>query len=332
MDYVLGVDGGASKTFALIADTEGRVLGFAQVGGSNHEGVGFAEAERRLHEVAHQALAQAHASGLAAVGFWGLAGADLLSDYDQLHAIAERIHAAERNIIKNDTVAAMGTGFTRGWGVGVISGTSFNAGGIAPDGREVQFMGMDYATGDWGGAVNIGPEVLRLAHRNYDGRGQPTILAEWVAKALGMASIADVPLQVRANTLDHQLIVQRLPPLLFEAAYEGDEVACELVVRIGEEVGITANAIIGRLGMERLDVEVVLGGSIFRAKGPLLKDVIQARIHRVAPRAEIILSEFDPVVGSVFQALRYLGIEAGPSVRGNIRATLPLELRRDTSG
>ncbi len=104
--------------------------------------------------------------------------------------------------------------------------------------------------------------------------------------------------------------------------------ACELVARIGEEVGITANTIIRRLGMEKLDVEVVLGGSIFKGKGPLLMDTIRARVHRVAPRARIIHPEFEPVVGAVFQALRYLGIEAGPRVRENVRATLPPELIR----
>jgi len=220
----------------------------------------------------------------------------------------------------------MAAGFTRGWGVGIISGAGFNAGGIAPDGREIQFPGMGAPTGDWGGGGDIGPEVLRLAYREYDGRGQPTLLSKLAAQALGLESMGDVPLQIRAGTLDRRVIFEELPPLLFEAAYEGDEVACDLVVRIGEEIGITANTIIKRLGMERLDVEVVLGGSIFKGKGPLLIDTIRARVHRVAPRARIIHPEFDPVVGAVFQALRYLGIDAGPEVRENVRATLPPDL------
>ena len=115
---------------------------------------------------------------------------------------------------------------------------------------------------------------------------------------------------------------------VFEAAYQGDEAACDLVVRVGEEIGVTANTIIRQLGMEKLDVEVVLGGSIFRGKGPLLLDVITARVHRAAPRAQIIIPEFDPVVGAVFQALRCLGINAGEQVRENVRATLPPQLVR----
>ena len=48
----------------------------------------------------------------------------------------------------------------------------------------------------------------------------------------------------------------------------------------------------------------------------------------MVPRARIIHPEFDPVVGAVFQALSHLGIEAGPHVREDVRATLPPELAR----
>ena len=72
MNLVLGVDGGNSKTFALVANAKGCLLGFGQTGGSNHEGVGFAEAEKRLHQVAHEALEKASVDGPVAFGFWGI--------------------------------------------------------------------------------------------------------------------------------------------------------------------------------------------------------------------------------------------------------------------
>ena len=41
MRYFLGVDIGATKTHALIADATGRVVGFGQAGPGNHETVGY---------------------------------------------------------------------------------------------------------------------------------------------------------------------------------------------------------------------------------------------------------------------------------------------------
>jgi N-acetylglucosamine kinase-like BadF-type ATPase len=329
---VLGVDGGNSKTFALVSDAEGRLLGFARAEGSNHERIGFDETETVLRDVAHAALADAGADGPVDRGFWGLAGADLLSDFERLRAIVDRIHAAEKNVVKNDVAAAMGAGFTRGWGVGVISGAGFSAGGIAPDGREFRFPSLGAATGDWGGGEEIGLEVLRLAHRGFDGRGEPTLLADRVAGALGLASLEELPARIRADGLDRTAIRDRLPPLLFEVALEGDRVARDLVVRIGEEVGTTAATIVERLGMQGMDVEVVLGGSVFNGSGPLLTETVAARVRKAAPRARIVRPEFHPVVGAVFEALRGLGVDVDERVRANVRATLPAGLAEAGDG
>jgi N-acetylglucosamine kinase-like BadF-type ATPase len=118
-----------------------------------------------------------------------------------------------------------------------------------------------------------------------------------------------------------------LVPLVFEAAYEGDQVAQDLLVRIGIEVGTTANAIIKRLGLETTDVEVVLGGSVFKGKGPLLVDTVTQVVHRIAPQATVVLPEFEPVVGAVFLALESLGVQVNETVYANVRASLPDELR-----
>lgn len=326
MRRVLGVDGGNSKTLALVSDTKGQVLGFARAAGSNHERIGFPEAERVLHRVAHEALADARIDAPVDCAFWGLAGADVESDFECLRPIVKRIGAAKEDVVKNDAAAAMGAGLNRGWGVGVICGAGFSSGGIAPDGRETRFPSLGALTGDWGGGEEIGMEVLRLAHRSYDGRGDPSLLVDRVASALGMASLEEVPSRSRAGTLDRTAIRDKLPPILFEVALEGDEVARSLVTRIGEEVGITAAAIIERLGMQDLDVEVVLGGSVFNGAGRLLIETITERVQRVSPRACIIRPEFSPVVGAVFQALRSLGIDIDEPIRANVRTTLPAEL------
>ena len=326
MRHVLGVDGGNSKTLALVSDLEGHLLGLARAEGSNHERIGFPEAERVLECVAQEALAAARVEGLVDCAFWGLAGADIDSDFVHLASIVERIGVAKQNTIKNDVEAAMGAGFTRGWGVGVISGAGFSAGGVTPDGRRLQFPSLGALTGDWGGGETIGLEVLRLAHRSYDGRGAPSLLTERVPDALGMASLAEIPARVRAGGIDRATVRDRLAPLLFVTAAEGDDVARTLVVRIAEEVATTATTIIDRLGMKELDVEVVLGGSVFDGAGRLLIETITDRVRQTVPEAHIIRPEFHSVVGAVFQALRSLGVDVDEQTRANARSTLPPDL------
>ena len=114
--------------------------------------------------------------------------------------------------------------------------------------------------------------------------------------------------------------------MLFEAAAAGDNVARGLVARVGEEVGTTAAALIKRLELQETDVEVVLGGSVFRGRGSLLLETVRTTIRQSAPRARVVLPEFHPVVGAVLQALRNLGIDVDDRIRGNLRASLPAEL------
>ncbi len=325
MRFVLGIDGGNSKTYAVVSDTGGHVLGIARAEGSNHERIGFAEAERVLRRVAHDALAKGGIDAPVECAFWGLAGADVASDFERLSGITQRIAAARKNVIKNDIAAAMGAGFTRSWGVCVNCGAGFSAGGIAPDGRELQFPSLGPATGDWGGGEEIGVEVLRIAHRAFDGRGEATVLSDRVPAALGLRSLADLPVHIRAPGLDAATVRDKLPPLLFRAAREGDQVACGLVARIGDEIGTTAAAIITRLGMQELDVEVVLSGSVCDGAGGLLAEPAAARLRLTAPGARVIRPGFHSVIGATFQALRQLGVEINERVRANARATAPAQ-------
>jgi N-acetylglucosamine kinase-like BadF-type ATPase len=326
VDVVLGIDGGNSKTLALVADTDGRALGFARAGGSNHEQIGFAEAEVVLGRVAREGICLAGIEPPADFAFWGLAGADVSSDFEALDAVVRRIGAARGNAVANDLAAAMSAGLSRGWGVGVVYGAGFSAGGIAPDGRKLKFPSMGAATGDWGGGGILAMEVLRLAHRSYDGRGETSTLEESVLDALGIASYEELPTRIRDEAIDWEAACGTLPPLLFEAAAAGDKVARGLVSLVGEEVGTTAVALIRRLGLKETDVEVVLGGSVLRGGGALLLETVWNTIRRSAPRARIVLPEFRPVVGAVFEAIRKLGITVDDRIRVNMRESLPAEL------
>ena len=57
--YYLGVDGGATKTEALITDVNERVLGRGTAGPGNHQTAGIATAKRNILATIQQARRQA---------------------------------------------------------------------------------------------------------------------------------------------------------------------------------------------------------------------------------------------------------------------------------
>ncbi len=322
MPLVLGVDGGASKTHAAIADGTGRVRGFGRAGTSNHQSHGL---EAAMTDVGRAARAALDLAGLSPdsvdLGLFCLAGADLPEDFALLQQAVEQLGLCKTVIIRNDTLAALRAGTSRPWGVVVICGTGFNAAARAPDGREIILPGLGPFSGDWGGAGDLGPEMIRMVMRAWDGRGRPTRLTPLVLKAL------DAPSEdVLLSRLYHREIEPRrihdLVPLLFEAAEVGDPVARDLVVRMGEEAAVSASALILRLGLEDTDVEVILGGSVFKGKGRLLLETVAATVQRAAPQATIIPLQYEPVYGAALLALEAIGADITTDVCRRLAAGL----------
>lgn len=331
---VLGVDAGASKTFALIADGIGRILGFGQGGPGNHQTVGLERALGEIRRACEEALRQAEAAPPVEVGVFGLAGADLPMDFELLSPALEEMGLARRTLVKNDTLVALRAGLKRSWGVVVVCGTGFNAAGVAPDGREFRLPGLGPLSGDWGGAGDIALETVRLVCRAWDGRGRPTALTQKVLSHLGFPSVEALIAEMYRSQIPHYeggFDPQRLlglVPLVFEAALEGDEVAQDLVVRVGREVGLAVSAVIRHLGLMETDVEVVLAGGVFRGVGPLLIDTVTQVVHRAAPRARLVLPEFEPVVGAILLGLESLGVTVDEAVYASLRDSLPDRLMR----
>lgn len=308
MRYVVGVDGGASKTHALVADDTGRVLGFGRGGTANHQVYGLRPAIREIEKAVISALDYASLSpSVVELGYFCLAGADLQEDYLMLQEAVEALNLAKSVVIKNDTIAALRSGTTRSWGVVVICGTGFNAAGRSPGGQEIVLPGLGSISGDWGGGEGLSQEIIRLVMRAWDGRGVPTLLTEMVLKALSVGSEEKLLRMLYHEQFNTQQLLG-LVPLLFEAAEEGDQVSMDLIIRMATEVAITANAIIRRLGLSKEDVEVVLGGSVFKGRGVLLVDTITKLVREENPRARIVRPRHEPVVGSVLLALEELSV------------------------
>ena len=79
--FVVGVDGGTTKTVALVADESGRIIGAARTGGSNWSGEDVEIPMAVVIEAVQQALSMADLNGSdVQVGVFTLAGADWPED------------------------------------------------------------------------------------------------------------------------------------------------------------------------------------------------------------------------------------------------------------
>jgi len=333
MIWLLGVDGGNSKTLAAVADETGTIRGIGRAGPSNHQGIGLPPAMEQVRLAATGALDAVGIgpADVSAVSFC-LAGADLPQDFDMLVPALESLALANRVSLWNDSIAILRSGTDSrdavaiGWGAGT-NGVGRNAAGSV-----YRLPALGWISGDWGGGGELAREAIRLVARAHDGREEPTLLTDLVLRALGVTDVdemiarlynaSEVDFDSEDGTeweTDRSWLKVHLAPLVFQAAARGDSVACQLVERCGEEVATTATALLRNLGIAHCPADIVLGGSIFKAEGTLFLDTIRRQLAAQAPRARIVLPDVEPVVGAVFCSLDMLEIEVDRRIRRRAR-------------
>jgi N-acetylglucosamine kinase-like BadF-type ATPase len=96
-------------------------------------------------------------------------------------------------------------------------------------------------------------------------------------------------------------------PLVFEAAHAGDAVAQGLIEWAAEALASMVFGVARQMQATGEAVEIVLGGSFFKA-GPILIDPLKAHILAEVPAAQFVHVDADPVVGAVLLAMRCDGL------------------------
>jgi N-acetylglucosamine kinase-like BadF-type ATPase len=320
---ILAVDAGGSKIDAVFVRRDGSLLGAARILGGHHDGTG-GEAHLELVVAAVEAAWRRARLGdgprpLADLGVYCQAGADLPADERRIRRWLRRRGLTGEEIVRNDTFAVLRAGTDRTWGVAVVCGYGTNCSGVAPNGRRFRLPALGDISGDWGGGADIGRSALWHAVRAEDGRGDPTDLRRLVPLHFGLRRPRQLVERIYAGRIEELRLVE-LAPVVFSTAAAGDPVSRAIVDRQADEVVAMAGAAIRRLRLRSLDPEVVLGGSVFRARDPGFVRRIDQGIVSIAPAARVSILTAPPVLGAVLLGLDRVG--ARPSAYRRVRAAL----------
>jgi len=306
LDYVAGIDGGATKTVCIIADSEGKVLGRGVSGPSNYHNVSVSVAKKALIQSIRRAASNARLRRLRfKVACFGMAGLD--SPYDRKiipKFIREGIKFCEKITVVHDSVIAL-YGATGGApGLIVEAGTGSFAAGLNKRGEIKRVGGWGNVIGDEGSAYEIGRQALKAFLHSYDGREVKTLLTEKIMKMLKLRTEEDLMQRVYAERMNVSEIAAAAP-LVAEAADEADAVAKRILTEAGRELASHAIAIAKALEMENEDVEVYTTGGVFKAGSHVLKP-FEEEVKKIMPRARFASPKFEPAMGAVFLATKEL--------------------------
>lgn len=298
--YLLGIDGGATKTLAAVLDLEADTLHTGRAGPSNEDAVGAEAAVKALLDAAGEALRGAGiGEGDLAAAVAAVAGTDTAS-------VTRHVHTArgESWIVVNDVVGAWATATGGGPGVAAIAGTGSNVFGVGAAGRSWRTGGWGHLLGDEGSGYWLGVESIRAALRDRDASGPETGLSAAACAFFGRDTVEAVASLVYSKPLTKGEIAAFAIETA-KVAEQGDAVARELFERGAGLLGGQIAAVIGQAGLEG-EFPVGLIGSAYKA-GEVFLAPLRRRIAEAAPEARIAPVEMAPVGGSLLLAAKACG-------------------------
>ena len=320
-EVVLGIDGGNTKTVAVVATTYGEVLGTGH--GTCSDIYGAASAQEALDVlvgVVREALAGAGVSAADVAATVGsLAGADWPEDYELYRfELSHRAGLSGRVRVLNDGVGPVRLAERSGTGAAVVLGTGAAVGARGPGG--------DIWHGSFwlpvGGAGWLGRQALGAVYRATLGIGPPTSLRETL---LGLYGETDE--EALLHTLTQRRSSSRAQgwegaagAALLDADARGDAVARDIVASYTAHLAPYVMVATQKVGLGS-SFSVVLTGGLLRHPTSTLARRLADSVTTLAPYARVVRSTAPPVTGAVLEAIALSGSEVTDALVETVAAS-----------
>jgi N-acetylglucosamine kinase-like BadF-type ATPase len=298
---VVGVDGGGTKTEAVVLDANLRVIGEGLAGPSNPLRVGIVGAAAAVREAIDSACAMAklRRADLVAAQI-GLAGARRRELRERMRETLAPLGVGDIEVVTDADIALYGaTGGAPG--IVVISGTGSICCGVNARGKRFCAGGWGPIAGDEGGGAWLARRALRAIAYASDGRGPETLLTEFACTYFHCTSADDLTTAIYAPTITNERLAGFGRDVV-DAGKRKDPVAQQIVADGGTELGLAAVAVIRHLQMERERFQVAYVGGVFRSAGDLMLNPLRLEVKKVAPRAYFEPPHFAPAVAAARMA------------------------------
>lgn len=273
--YFVGVDGGGSKTLAVVVDEQGSERGRGLAGSGNQSVVGLEVAVAQLRTAVERAVQEAGCTLPLRAAWLGVAGMDSAYDHDRLFPYLSSL--AETVLLTNDAELVLGA-LDKRVGVALIAGTGAIALGRNMQGVTARASGWGYLLDEVGSGYELGRQALVAVVRAADGRGPQTMLLELILEHWQIREVSGVLAEVYANGGTAK--IARLSSLVFMAARAGDIVAQRIVQCAVDDLALVAATVGHKLHLTKQGLPIALGGSLLIHEVDYREQVLQGLSHR----------------------------------------------------
>ncbi|AJY75477.1 BadF/BadG/BcrA/BcrD ATPase family protein [Paenibacillus beijingensis] len=303
MQYVLGFDGGGTKTEVIAVDLQGRELLSLRGGASNQTAVTFGTAMLQLSKLLDEVpLDPLQCRGISL----GLAGIYTEEEHNRVYGyLSDYFNSSGKRpvplYVTGDAEIALAAGLGVNEGIIAIAGTGAIVYGFSPSGKRYRAGGWGHILGDKGSGYEIGLNTLQAVMLSFDGAEPPTALTEAVLTFSGIGS----PAELRSIIYESHVTKRHIADyarLCIDAAAAGDAAAVRIIRGAAEDLVRLSAAVCGREEWF-LRSRIAATGSIF-THSALFMDTFCEKMRELTPQISIVQSERKAAYGAALLALQ----------------------------
>ena len=302
MKYILGVDGGNTKTDYLLYDVEGNFVDGLRSGTCSHEGLkdGFEGAYRVMNERITELLSR---NGLTVedvvASAMGLAGIDCQYQKEQIDKVIERIGLKNCQAV-NDGFLGIKAASPNGTGACSINGTGTVSVCINEKNEWKQVGGIGYVAGDEGGGSYLARTVVRVVFDSIYRFGPETTLKQDVFEMYNIKEEKELASAIITKRVDSTFLIKAL----FKRANEYDIVAMEVLKTVGENMARSTAGAIVQVELPN-PTYVILAGSVWaNATNKIMIVSFIKKVNELTNReCKYIILKEPPVLGAIYWAM-----------------------------
>ena len=297
MGYILGFDGGGTKTECVLMNSADQVLARTYAGASNPSRIGVESAARAVEQSAQLALGALGLprSVITAVGA-GLAGTAKPDMKERMRGALQKCFPGAAVTILTDFEAALAAAGEVP-AIVLIIGTGSAAFGRNVEGETTRAGGYGPSSSDHGSAYDIGKRAIAAAIQERR-NGSDSALGRQILLRLCCTEWPVV--QHRAQTMPDE-IFPPIFPVIAAAADSGDATAQEILVHAAQEVSSLVADVADRLHLREKEFLLAkIGGTIGRSR--FFDAQIDAALKHIVPRAQIGRLRISPAEAAALAA------------------------------
>lgn len=302
MNYVIGIDGGGTKTHLKALDLRQKVVGEAWGGASNLTALSTETVQENLRLLITEFYEQTGLSPKDCVSVClGTAGASSNTSQQELSAILADLFPGIPTLLTNDALPILYSGTPTGCGIVLIAGTGSVCMARDLEGNLWRVGGWGHLIGDEGSGYHIACRMLSAVMRAYDGRGRQTVLTELLLRHLGLSSPMDL-IDYIYQSGNGKKELASLAVLCDEAFALGDPAAKRIYEEAADSLFEMVATAAQKLSSDRSPVICVCAGSMVTKSLPL-RNILYQRLQEKVP--DIVLQECrqDAAYGCALMAL-----------------------------